>query len=151
MSLSPTSLFDMVAHEYDPNQDADGDAMLDGWEYRHGLDPTNATDAARDDDGDGLSNVGEHTADTDPTNSLSVFSITAVSNQPERAFYFPSSSNREYSLLSRLSVSAGEWACVTGQTNIPGSGGIDALIDSNATASATYCLRVGFPVSEGAD
>jgi len=136
---------DMGAYEYNPDQDADGDTMPDGWEYRHGLDPTNAADATADGDGDGMNNRGEYTADTNPTNPASVFAITAISNQITPAVYFPSSSQREYSLLSRPSLLTGDWAFVEGQTNISGDGGIQILVDSNAPPTTTYRLRVGIP------
>ena len=137
--------FDMGAYEYNPDQDTDSDTMLDGWEYRYGLDPTNAADGTADADGDGMDNRGEHTADTNPTNPASLFAITAISNQIAPAIYFPSSSQREYSLQSRPSLLTGDWAFVDGQTNILGTGGIDFLIDSNAPPTTTYRLKVAFP------
>ena len=47
--------------------DADDDGMLDGWERRFGLDPTNAGDAIADPDGDGVSNRDEFTVRSHPT------------------------------------------------------------------------------------
>ena len=59
------------------NPDTDNDGIPDGWELAHGLNPTNAADAALDADGDGLSNVGEYAAGTDPRNAAShCWSIT---------------------------------------------------------------------------
>jgi len=136
---------DMGAYEYNPDQDGDSDTMPDGWEYRHGLDPTNAADATADGDGDGMDNRGEHTADTNPTNPASLFVITAISNQITPAIYFPSSSQREYSLLSRPSLTTGQWSLVEGQTNIPGDGGVHFLTDSNAPPTTTYRLKVAIP------
>ena len=40
--------------------DADHDGMPDAWEKKRGLDPTDASDAARDRDGDGYTNVEEY-------------------------------------------------------------------------------------------
>jgi hypothetical protein len=62
----------------DPNGDADGDGIPNGYEQSHGLDPLNPADAALDSDGDGMSNLQEYLAGTDPTNSASVFHITSV-------------------------------------------------------------------------
>jgi hypothetical protein len=47
--------------------DADHDGMLDGWERRFGLDPTNAGDASADPDGDGITNGAEFAARSHPT------------------------------------------------------------------------------------
>jgi hypothetical protein len=62
----------------DPNLDADGDGMLNGWEQAYGLDPLNAADANLDSDGDGFSNLQEFLAGTDPTNSSSYLRITSI-------------------------------------------------------------------------
>ena len=44
----------------DPNADADGDGMPNGWEVRYGLDPRDPSDADADSDGDGMSNLREY-------------------------------------------------------------------------------------------
>ena len=41
----------------DPEADADGDGIPNGWERAHGLDPFDASDADLDADGDGISNL----------------------------------------------------------------------------------------------
>jgi hypothetical protein len=45
--------------------DTDGDGMHNGWESRHGLDPT-VNDAAQDNDNDGATNLQEYYSGTDP-------------------------------------------------------------------------------------
>jgi T5SS/PEP-CTERM-associated repeat protein len=62
----------------DPNLDADGDGIPNGWEQSHGLDPLNAADANVDSDGDGFSNLQEYLAGTDPHDSGSALRITAI-------------------------------------------------------------------------
>jgi uncharacterized repeat protein (TIGR01451 family) len=47
-------------------RDGDQDGLPDDWELAHGLNPTNALDAALDSDCDGLSNRQEYFAGTDP-------------------------------------------------------------------------------------
>jgi thrombospondin type 3 repeat protein len=58
----------------DPNGDADGDGLPNGWEQAHGLDPlspngNNGPDG--DPDGDGFNNLQEYLAGSDPQNPLS--------------------------------------------------------------------------------
>jgi len=65
----------------DPNLDADGDGIPNGWEQAYGLDPLNAADANVDSDGDGFSNLQEYLAGTDPTNNASNLRITSITPQ----------------------------------------------------------------------
>ncbi|HUJ10037.1 MAG TPA: hypothetical protein VL171_08425 [Verrucomicrobiae bacterium] len=62
----------------DPNLDADGDGIANGWEQAHGLDPLDASDAHLDPDGDGFSNLQESLAGTDPLDSASAFRIKSI-------------------------------------------------------------------------
>ena len=61
-----------------PDADADGDGMPNGWEQAHGLDPFNPFDAGDDNDGDGMTNLQEYLAGTDPNSSASCFRITSA-------------------------------------------------------------------------
>ena len=66
----------------DPNLDADGDGMPNGWELAHGLDPLNAADANVDTDGDGFTNLQEFKAGTDPNDPGSTpLRITAIARE----------------------------------------------------------------------
>jgi hypothetical protein len=65
----------------DPNLDADGDGIPNGWEQAYGLDPLNAADANADPDGDGFSNLQEFLAGTDPTNNASNLRILSIAPQ----------------------------------------------------------------------
>lgn len=48
--------------------DNDNDGMLDSWELKNGLDPSNAADASQDADNDGLTNLQEFNLNYDPNN-----------------------------------------------------------------------------------
>ena len=59
----------------DPNLDADGDGLPNGWEQAYGFDPldTNGINGATSDpDGDGFTNLQEFYGGSDPTNNASV-------------------------------------------------------------------------------
>jgi hypothetical protein len=62
-----------------PNADADGDGIPNGYEQAHGLDPLNPADANLDNDGDGFSNLQEYLAGTNPNDPNSTpFRITSI-------------------------------------------------------------------------
>ncbi len=52
-----------------PGIDSDGDGMPNVWEWRYGLNHSEASDAIRDDDGDRLTNLSEFLLGTDPNNN----------------------------------------------------------------------------------
>lgn|GEM_PF-201804 len=51
----------------EPDQDQDGDGLLNGFEILFGFDPFDPSDAALDSDGDSLTNLDEQELGTDPT------------------------------------------------------------------------------------
>lgn len=57
--------------------DADNDGMLDGWETRYGLSPTDPADAALDSDNDGLTNAQEFAVRSHPTADLAAQRVFA--------------------------------------------------------------------------
>jgi hypothetical protein len=68
----------------DPNLDADGDGLPNGWEQAHGLDPLSSMGndgADGDPDGDGLSNFEEYQLGTDPLDRSSPYHITAIQRE----------------------------------------------------------------------
>ncbi|MGY5860404.1 MAG: NosD domain-containing protein, partial [Candidatus Thorarchaeota archaeon] len=69
-----TDIFELLVSFTDPStNDTDSDSMLDGWEYKNGLDPNYWDDCLEDPDFDGLINLGEWYCKTDPTNPDSDF------------------------------------------------------------------------------
>jgi hypothetical protein len=143
-----TNLSGFIANDLDGNTrpldgNADGISAFDIGAYEY--DPRLV-----DSDHDGATDFQEFVADTNPTNALSLFRITAITYSPTVAVFFTSSSRRRYTLLYRTNLAAGKpsdfvWTPVAGQTNVPGSGGVDALRDTNATAPRFYRVRARLP------
>ena len=116
----------------DPNGDADGDGIPNGYEQAHGLDPLDPTDAARDDDGDGQSNLQEYLAGTDPHNGASFFGVTSiVPTGSDLLIAWMTGGGRSNALQA---TTAGSYA-----TN----NFADIFIVTNAVGSATNYLDVG--------
>ncbi len=123
-----------------------GDGIPDGWRRQYfGGDgtATNVTSCASGDaDHDGVSNYNEYVADTTPTNALSYFKIRSATNIAGFKAYYQSSASRKYSLYYTTNLATGVWYSISSQTNIPGSGGVDSLNDTNA-GSAPRFYRIG--------
>jgi T5SS/PEP-CTERM-associated repeat protein len=66
----------------DPNLNADGDGIPNGWKQQYGLDPFDPSLGSEDPDGDGFNNLQEYLAGTDPTNAgSSPLRITAIARE----------------------------------------------------------------------
>ena len=89
-----------------------------------------------------------YVADLNPTSAGSRFAILAFTNSPDGRVCaaFDSSTGRIYELQCRtnLSVSNG-WFGVSGQSNIPGNGGMKVLSDTKAATPQFYRIRVQLP------
>lgn len=62
--------------------DADADGLPDIWETFHGLNPADASDAAKDRDGDGQNALAEFNSHTNPADPKSVLRVAEVSFPP---------------------------------------------------------------------
>ncbi|MDA0321823.1 MAG: choice-of-anchor B family protein [Verrucomicrobia bacterium] len=125
--------------------DDDNDQIPDDWELENGMNTTNAADASADLDHDGATGLDEYTADTNPGDADSVFRAARISaNSPVEIFY-QSSTSRIYSLEFSERVVAPGWSNVAGQVDIPGSGGLDSLLDPVADSERYYRIRVDLP------
>jgi len=60
--------------------DADADGMPDAWETKYGLNPKDASDAAKDLNGNGISNLDEYKRGLDPTDTTKPVIVSAVAS-----------------------------------------------------------------------
>jgi parallel beta-helix repeat protein len=138
--------FDIGAFEYLlSSADSNGDGIPDGWCQRYGLNPIDPQVAAGDPDLDAYTTFQEWVADTDPTNALSYFHIAAITSVSPLAVAFQSSSNRQYTLYFCTNLDGGHWTQVMGQANLPGTGSLSVLQDTNAIPPTFYRVGVNMP------
>ena len=123
--------------------DTDGDGIPDFWEdlYFGGI--TNA-DPVADGDDDGFSELEEWIADTIPNDSNSFFKITGFTSGVTRVIFYPTSSNRQYSVQANPDpVDDAAWTNLAAPTM--GSGGIDSVSDPNSKPVDGYRGSVELP------
>lgn len=139
---------DMGVYEYQAGAggaDSDGDGLPDFWESLYFGNPTNAS-ASGNPDTDPFSNLTEYISDTDPTDSNDWFRIVAFSNSPESTVYFDSSAARRYTLLGCTNLTGSAWLPVPGAELRPGTGGTDAMQDTNLPPKGPfYKMEVELP------
>ena len=132
---------DIGAYEYQ----GIGSIISYAWLQQYGL-PTDGSVDSVDLDLDGLTAQQEWVADTNPTNAASVLRVTILSNSPPVAVTFSSSVARLYTLLSCSNLTPSTvWTSIPGQTDIPGTGDVLTLTDTNSPAPAFYRVSVRFP------
>ncbi|MEI6167288.1 MAG: LamG-like jellyroll fold domain-containing protein [bacterium] len=94
----------------------------------------------------GYSYGDSYIAGLDPTNPSSVFRIVTVTNRLSvRDFYFPSLTDRTYTLKWSTNLFDHSWYAVAGQSNIWGASGIMSLHDFTIFPSRFYRLEVQKP------
>jgi T5SS/PEP-CTERM-associated repeat protein len=122
-----------------------GTSAYDLWAQAHIADP-GQRGSDQNADGDSFSNWQEYVADTNPTNPASFFAITAISNSPATTVSFVSSASRAYTLIGVSNLSSGAWSPVPGAGPRLGTGGADALSDTNVPPRGPfYKLQVELP------
>lgn len=73
------------------------------------------------------------------------FRIDAIANEPPVTVSFQSAGGRLYSLFACTNLTGGAWTNVLGQTDVPGTGGLQSLTDTNTRPRAFYRLGVKLP------
>jgi len=131
---------DMGAYEFQ----GPGMGEFIAWLQQFGL-PTDGSADFSDPDADLLNTFQEWTADTDPTNAASVLRITAISPGPRVSVSLQSSAARLYTLESCPDLSTGPWTPVSGQTDVPGTGGLLTLSGATTSPSRFYRVSVRMP------
>ena len=131
------------------SDDSVGDGIPNAWRAKYFGGSGTTTNAlscsACDADGDKVTNYSEYVADTNPTNALSYFHIQSVSNATSFVVFYQSSASRKYTLYCRTNLNLGAWTNIPSQTDIPGSGSVDGLLDPE-TASTPRFYRLGVRV-----
>lgn len=124
--------------------DSDNDALPDAWEAAHGLNRTNALDAAADPDGDTFSNFSEYIAGTDPADGADFLRFERLAaSGPWLVLDLMSRTGRLYDIDVATSLLNAAWSPVTG-----GVAGLDALItitNPPAPGPQFYRLKVRKP------
>ncbi len=123
-----------------------GDGIPDGWRRQYfggsGTSTNSSSCACGDPDHDAVGNYAEYIADTNPTNAASCFCIQSVTNAISPKASFQSSANRKYTLYYATNLISGVWTNIPSQTDVPGSGGRDALADPSPSDRQRF-YRIG--------
>jgi autotransporter family porin len=118
-----------------PNADADGDGIPNGYEQAHGLDPLNPADANEDNDHDGFSNLQEYLAGTDPNNAVSSFRITSIAKTNSNVLITW--------MMGPGKTNALQWVAATSNGFYQTNGYANLFIVTNTVGTVTNYLDIG--------
>jgi hypothetical protein len=134
---------DIGAYEYQ----GPGSTISYAWLQQFGL-PTDGSADHADPDADRSDNWQEWMADTNPTNAASALRLSLLSNTPPTVAASSTSIARLYTLLACTNLTSApaspRWTSVSGQIDLPGTGGLLLLTDTNPPAPAFYRVSVRF-------
>ena len=122
-----------------------GDGVPDWWQVTY-FGTNNPSGVASATNCTGQNNLDTYTADLNPTDPASRFLVVAASSlPPDEWVYFPSSTNRLYTLLWSTDLVAGAWTPVPDATPVKGNGDIFCLGDTNAAFPLFHRVKVQVP------
>jgi len=118
-----------------------GDGIPDTWRLIYFGTISNLLSAANlDPDGDGASNWQEYLAGTNPMDPASVLQLTPMTSSSSFTLQWPSVPGKTYMVQSSASLFSTGWA--TTASNLPGTGQMMQLSDTNTPAPAARFYRV---------
>lgn len=148
-----TSLSGYVPHDYNglvdiflakpnlqPNEDSDGDGLLDSWEQTHFGDLLR--DGTGDFDEDGAGDSDEFLAGTIPTDAESALRgyLTELSESGAVKISWAASAGKTYRVQYKNTLEASEWLEVTGAMTI--SGGVGSVTDTPSQEQGQRFYRI---------
>ena len=117
--------------------DTDGDGIPDAYESAHGMNPNDATDAAKDFDGDGFTNLQEYLIGTDPQSFASAFRLTATRSGNDNTIGITTVTGNTYRVEWTNDLTL--WSLLQG--NIAGTGGTVTMTDTGAASEPKRFYR----------
>ncbi len=122
------------------------------WLAHYGLTGDFEQTVLDDSDGDGHFAWQEYVADTVPTNPASILAIASLEpvlgtsgEVTGHALTWPGAEGRVYDVECRTNLVGGDWACLLGASNFPGSCPANTVTDAPPVGTMFYRVKVRLP------